>query len=134
MPDALLVTASRVTRAATPARCFCLGIGLFLLVRGGSTLAGGAQYGLPGDGWRALLQLLLAALLLGAITHRSTALGAVILVGVIYAAQTVLGIHMHDVLGIIPVDSRDHVVHPAIASLALLAVATTRRARAGSLS
>jgi hypothetical protein len=123
----LLATAVRLTRATTPARCYCLGIGLFLLIRGGSTLAGGAGYGLPGNGWRAILQLVLAMLLLAAITRRARARSAVILVGLIYAAQTLLGIHMHDLLGIIPLDSRDHVVHPAIAILALIAVVTTRR-------
>src|SRR2546421_5163366 len=101
-------------RALTPARGFCVVIGLFLLIRGGSTLAGGAGYGLPGDGWRAILQLVLATLLLAAATGRARARKAVIVVGLIYAAQTLLGIHMHDVVGIIPVDGRDRVVHPAI--------------------
>ena len=125
----ILAKALSLTRAVTPARCYCLGIGLFFLVRGGSTLTGGARYGLPGDGWRAILQLAIATLLLAAITRRATARNAVILVGLIYATQTLLGIHMHDILGIIPVDSRDHIVHPAIAILALMAAVTTRRAR-----
>ena len=34
---------------------------------------------------------------------------------------------MHDLLGIIPLDSRDRIVHPAIAILALMAAVTTRR-------
>jgi hypothetical protein len=125
----LLATASRLAHATTPARRYCLGIGLFLLIRGGSTLTGGAGYGLPGDGWRAILQLLLATLLLAATTRRATARNAVIVVGLIYAAQTLLGIHMHDLLGIIPLDSRDSIVHAAIAILALMAVVTTRRGR-----
>jgi hypothetical protein len=118
-----------LARATTPARCYCLGIGLFLLIRGTSTLTGGAGYGLPGDGWRAILQLVLATLLLAATARRATARNAVIVVGLIYAAQTLLGIHMHDLLGIIAVDSRDHVVHPAIAILALIAALATRRDR-----
>jgi Domain of unknown function (DUF4383) len=125
----LRVTASRLARAITPARCYCIGIGLFLLIRGGSTLASGAGYGLPGDGWRAIFQLVLGTVLFVATTGRATARNAVIAVGLIYAAQTVLGIHMHDLLGIIPVDGRDHIVHPAIAILALMAVVTTRRGR-----
>jgi hypothetical protein len=118
---------SRIAQATTPARCFCLAIGLFLLIRGASTLTAGAGFGLPGDGWRAALQLALATLLLAAIARRETARTAVIVVGLVYAAQTLLGIHMHDVLGIIPVDSRDRIVHPAIAILALVAVFGTRR-------
>jgi hypothetical protein len=125
----LAATASRLVHATTPARCYCVGIGLFLLIRGGSTVTGGAGYGLPGDGWRAILQLLIATLLLAATTRRSTARNAVIVVGLIYAAQTLLGIHMHDILGIIPVDSRDRIVHPAIVMLALIAAVTTRRCR-----
>jgi len=116
---------ARLTKATTPAGCYCLAIGLFLMIRGGSTLIGGAGYGLPGDGWRAILQLVLAALLLAAITRRTRARNAAIVVGLIYAAQTLLGIHMHDLLGIIPVDSRDRIVHPAIAILALIAVVTS---------
>jgi hypothetical protein len=125
----LLESAPRLRRATTPARCYCFGIGLFLLIRGGSTLTAGAGYGLPGDGWRAILQLVLATLLLAAAVRGGTARNAVILVGLIYAAQTLLGIHMHDVLGIIPVDGRDHIVHPVIAILALIAAITTRSGR-----
>jgi hypothetical protein len=125
----LLATGSRLAQATTPARLYCLAIGIFLLIRGGSTLTAGAGYGLPGDGWRAILQLTLAMLLLAAVTRRATAPRAVIIVGLIYAAQTLLGIHMHDLLGIIPVDSRDHTVHPAIAILALMAAVTSRRHR-----
>ena len=125
----LLAAVVSMTRATTPARCYCLAVGLFLVIRGGTTLAGGAGYGLPGDGWRAILQLVLGALLLAAITGAGTARNAVIAVGLIYAVQTLLGIHMHDLLGLIPLDSRDHVVHPVIAILALIAAAATRRGR-----
>ena len=119
--------ASRLARAATPTRCYCVAVGLFLLIRGAGTLAAGAGYGLPGDGWRAILQMVLGTLLLAATARRAAARTAVIVVGLIYAAQTLLAIHMHNVLGIIPVDSRDRVVHPALAILALLAVITTRQ-------
>jgi hypothetical protein len=125
----LLATASRLAQATTPARFYCVAIGLFLLIRGASTLASGAGYGLPGDGWRAILQLVLGTLLLTATAAGTAAWTAVIVVGLIYAAQTLLGIHMHDLLGIIPVDGRDHVVHPAIAVLALMAALATRRGR-----
>jgi Domain of unknown function (DUF4383) len=125
----LRVTAFRLAQATTPARCYCVGIGLFLLIRGGSTLASGAGFGLPGDGWRAMFQLVLGAVLLVATARHTTARNAVIAVGLVYAAQTLLGIHMRDLLGIIPVDSRDHIVHPAIAILALMAAVTTRRGR-----
>ena len=113
---------ARVARATTPPRFYCAVIGLFLLIRAVSTLATGAGYGLPGVGWRAIRQLAVATLLLAAIRGRMAARNAVIAVGVIYAAQTLLGLHRHNILGIIPVDQRDHIVHPAIAILALIAV------------
>lgn len=121
----------RLARATTATRCYCLAIGLFLLIRGASTIMAGAGYGLPGDGWRAILQLALAALLLAAIRDRTTARHAVIAVGIIYAGQTLLGLHRHSILGVIPVDNRDHIVHPALAILALIAVAAKppRRSR-----
>jgi hypothetical protein len=102
-------------------------VGLFLLIRATSTLIGGATYALPGDGWRAILQLALATVLIAATTVRRPARTAAIFVGLIYAAQTLLGLRMHDILGIIPVDSRDRIVHPTIAILALVAAAATRR-------
>ena len=64
---------------------------------------------------------------LTAITRRTAARNAVIIVGLIYAAETLLGLRMHDIFGIIPVDSRDHIVHPALAIFALTAAATTGR-------
>ena len=70
---------------------------------------------------------MLATLLLAAMTRRNAARNAVIIVGLIYAAETLLGLRMHDIFGIIPVDSRDQIVHPAIAILALTAAATTGR-------
>ena len=123
----LLATGSRLAQMSTPARCYCLVVGLFLLTRATSTMIGGAGYGLPGDGWRAILQLALGTLLIAAATSRATARTAAIVVGLIYTAQTLLGLHMHDILGVIPVDSRDRIVHPTIAVLGLMAAAATRR-------
>jgi hypothetical protein len=76
------------------------------------------------------VQLVIAMLLLAAISNRGAARNAVIAVGVIYASETLLGRHMHSLLGIIPVDKRDHIVHPALAIFALIAVASELRGRA----
>jgi hypothetical protein len=114
-------------RTLTPTRCYCALIGAFLLIRGGLTLAGGAGFGLPGDGWRGILQVVLGVLLLAAIPAGTAARNAVLAVGVIYAGQTLLGLHGHDILGAIPVDMRDRVVHPLLAMLALAALAATAR-------
>jgi Domain of unknown function (DUF4383) len=103
----------------------------FLLIRGGSTLIGGASFAAPGDGWRAALQLAIAAFLLASGGSRVAAYRAVITVAVIYAVVTVLGIASgHDVLGVIPVDGRDKIVHPLIAMLALaVSIFEARRLR-----
>lgn len=104
----------------TAAQLCCLLIGGFLLIRGGSTLIAGASFAAPGDGWRAAFQLAIAAFLLSSSGSRIGAYRAVIAVAVIYAVVTALGIVSgHDVLGVIPVDARDKIVHPLIAVLAL---------------
>ena len=108
-------------RSRTLAQCYCLLVGVFLLVRGASTLVAGASFALPGDGWRAAFQLLAAALLLLCSPSRAAAYRTVIAVGATYAVLSVAGIaNGHDVLGILPVDTRDNIVHPALAILALI--------------
>jgi hypothetical protein len=117
------------------ARSYCVLIGGFLFVRASTTLLAGASFGLPGDGWRSLLQLVAAAILAVGAARRSVTLPAVSAIGVLYALQTALGLLGGDaILGAIPVDMRDRVVHPAIALLALAVIATVsaRRSRAGS--
>lgn len=107
-------------RTRTAAQFYCLLIGAFLLIRGAGTLIAGASFDTPGDGWRAAFQLAVAALLLPASRSRVGAYRAVITVGVVYALVTALGIaNGNDVLGVIPVDARDKIVHPLIAMLAL---------------
>lgn len=40
---------------------------VFMLVRAGTTLIGGARFALPGDGWRAVFQLVVALAALGCV-------------------------------------------------------------------
>lgn len=109
-------------RSRTLTQGYCLLIGAFLLVRGGSTLLAGASFARPGDGWRAAFQIAIAALLLLSSGSRPAAYRAVLAVGATYAIVTVLGVvNGHDVLGTIPVDTRDKIVHPALAILATVA-------------
>jgi Domain of unknown function (DUF4383) len=108
-------------RSRTLAQSFCLLIGAFLLVRASSTLAAGASFALPGDGWRATFQMAIAALLLFSSGSRKAAYRAVIAVGATYALVSILGIaNGHDVLGVIPLDTRDKIVHPVLALLAVI--------------
>ena len=108
-------------RTRTAAQWYCLLVGGFLLIRAGSTLIAGASFVAPGDGWRAAFQLAVAAFLLPSSRSRIVAYRAVIAVAAIYSVVTALGIaDGHDVLGLIPVDARDKIVHPLIAIAALV--------------
>jgi hypothetical protein len=101
------------------ARWYCLVVGLFLGIRAVTTLAAGAHFGLPGDGWRSVWQLALTAILVAGFLWARTTTAAVAAVGVVYLAATGWEVARPDVLlGAIPVDMRDHVVHPLLAVLA----------------
>ncbi|MET7770522.1 hypothetical protein [Nocardia sp. NPDC005366] len=110
----------------TAAQWYCLVVGLFLLVRAVTTLVGDAEFTLPGSGWRATLQLVVAVVLLAGL--RAAPVPVVIGVGVLYAAETVLGfLGGGAILGVIPVDMRDRIVHPSLALIAALTVSLTLR-------
>jgi hypothetical protein len=110
------------------ARWYCILIGAFLLIRALTTLIGGGSFDAPGDGWRSLLQLVAVAILAVGAVRPQRALAAVAAVGILYALQTFLGIIGGDaILGLVPVDMRDRIVHPTIALLALAIVFAGRR-------
>lgn len=110
------------------ARWCCVALGAFLAVRAVSTLAVGASWALPGDGWRSLWQLAMAAVLAVGVARASAAPAAVALVGAVYAAATVLELFNGvELLGAIPVDMRDRVVHPLVAIVAAVCVLIARR-------
>ena len=44
-------------------RWYCVAIGLFLGIRAITTLTSGASFAVPGDGWRAVFQLIAVAIL-----------------------------------------------------------------------
>lgn len=102
----------------------------FLMARAGTTLVAGASFATPGDGWRSLWQLALAALLIVGIADARLTRWTVGIVGIVYAAST--GLELLDgshLLGVIPVDMRDRIVHPLLAVLAAGAVACDLRRR-----
>jgi len=109
---------------------YSLLVGVFLLTRAVGTLAGGADFARPGDGWRAVLQLLVAVVLLGCLGRRASARAAVVAVAVLYTAETIIGnTNGHDILGVIPVDSRDKIVHPTLAITAIAVILLSLRRR-----
>jgi hypothetical protein len=109
-------------------RWYCLGVAVLWIVRAGTTLAAGADFGFPGDGWRSVFQLTVVAVALWGVRHRDSAYRAAIAIGVTYAVLTVLELfHGNDLVGVIPVDARDRVVHPLLAIVALACVLVAAR-------
>lgn len=107
------------TGAASAPRWYCLAVALFLGVRAILTLAIGASFDLPGDGWRSVWQLVLVLVLSVGIARPRGARAAAAVVGVVYAMATGLEVlHGTDLLGAVPVDMRDRFVHPLLAGLA----------------
>jgi hypothetical protein len=105
-----------------------LAVALFLGVRATSTLAKGASFGLPGDGWRSVWQLAMVAVLAVGIARPRAAGLAAAAVGLVYAMATGLeALHGTDLVGAVPVDMRDRIVHPLLAGLAGLSLLLGRR-------
>src|SRR5262249_48421880 len=116
------------TGTASLPRWYCVAIGLFLGVRAVSTLAAGASFAVPGDGWRSLFQLVAVVILAaGAVSPRVTR-AAVAAVTAIYLLATVSElVNGTTLLGAIPVDMRDRLVHPLIALLGAVVLVIGRR-------
>jgi hypothetical protein len=104
-------------------RWYGVAVGGFLFVRAISTLAGGASFAAPGTGWRSLFQLVAVAILVAGIVRPKAMRIAVAAVAVIYLLATVSELVNGTVLlGTIPVDMRDRIVHPLIAILGAAAL------------
>jgi hypothetical protein len=99
-------------------RWYGVAVGGFLFIRAISTLAGGASFAVPGTGWRSLFQLAAVAILVAGIVRPKAMRIAVAAVTVIYLLATVSELVNGTILlGAIPVDTRDRIVHPLIALL-----------------
>jgi hypothetical protein len=127
-------------RKSPPARAFCAVLGSVLVVAGlvgllaDSSLGGpnerGSLLGLDVNGWHSLVYIATGLLLLAGVPSAAGARVVCALVGVTYAAVAVLGwADGTEVLGLIPVDSADNVVHAALAVLALGAAAAPAPSR-----
>jgi hypothetical protein len=111
------------TGAAGILRWYGVAVGGFLFVRAISTLADGASFAVPGTGWRSLFQLAAVAILVAGIVRPKAARVAVAAVTVIYLLGTVSELVNGTILlGAIPVDMRDRIVHPLIAILGAAAL------------
>jgi len=111
------------TGASGVLRWYGVAVGGFLFARAVSTLAGGASFAVPGTGWRSLFQLAAVAILVTGIVRPKAMRIAVAAVTVIYLLATVSELVNGTVLlGAIPVDMRDRIVHPLIAILGAAAL------------
>jgi len=111
------------TGVAAVLRWYAVAVGGFLFVRAISTLAGGASFAVPGTGWRSLFQLVAVAILVAGLVRPRAMRAAVAAVTVIYLLATVSELVNGTILlGAIPVDMRDRIVHPLIAILGVTAL------------
>lgn len=102
----------------------------FLTIRATTTLLAGASFELPGDGWRSVWQLVVVAVLAGGLIASPLLRPAVTLVAVVYLGASAIELVTPDaLLGAIPVDMRDRIVHPLVGILGVAAaLAGGRRA------
>jgi Domain of unknown function (DUF4383) len=130
----------------TPAQWYCLLAGLGLLLAGifgwladgsfdtgssGDTdAAGNANGALQGDsflglevnGWHNLVHLLSGLVLLAAFSKRKPAKTVALAFGVVYGVVAVIGlVDGNDVLGLIPINPADNVLHLVLAAAGILA-------------
>ena len=113
----------------TPAQHYCRVVGVVLLLAGligfvaegsfssGDTLERGSLLGLDVNGWHNLVHVASGLLLLAAANTRPTAKTVAIGVGFTYALVTLWGlIDGEDILGVIPVNGPDNVLHLVLAA------------------
>lgn len=120
-------------RRRTPAQWYCLLAGAALAVAGVLGWVADATFGSGADvsgdelvifevnGWHNLVHLLSGALLLAAATRRTSARTIALLFGITYGAVAVWGLLDDTVLGLLPVNAADNVLHLALAAAGILA-------------
>ena len=118
----------------TPAQWYCLLAGAALLLAGifgfiadatfdaGNNLNGDSFLGFEVNGWHNVVHILSGIVLLAAFRRRGPAKAVALAFGVVYGLVTIIGlIDGNDVLGIIPVNSADNILHLALSLVGILA-------------
>jgi hypothetical protein len=116
----------------TPAQWYCLAAGLILLLAGafgfmsdstfdvGSALNGKSFLGFEVNGWHNVVHVLSGLLLLSAFRRRSLAKTVALAFGLVYGVVAIIGlIDGNDVLGLIPVNAADNILHIALSALGI---------------
>ncbi|MBW3653251.1 MAG: DUF4383 domain-containing protein [Actinobacteria bacterium] len=134
---------ARLDKSRTPAQWYCLLVGLALLAAGalgflvnssfgeaalgldlndGELINGDLFLGLEVNGWHNIVHLASGLVLLLAAASRALAKIVALTFALVYVGVTVIGfLDGNDVLGIIPVNTADNLLHAAIAAVGLLA-------------
>lgn len=122
-------------RGLTPAQWYCLLVGLALLLAGalgflsdasfdtstGGRLQGDGFLGFEVNAWHNIVHLLSGLVLLAAFRRRGPAKAVALAFGLVYGLVAVIGlIDGSDVLGIIPVNGADNVLHIALSALGIV--------------
>ena len=121
------------TDRRTPAQWYCLLAGLALLLAGifgfisdssfdtGDGLQGGSFLGFEVNAIHNLVHVASGLVLIAASPRRGSARAVALAFGLVYGAVALIGlIDGSDVLGLIPVNSADNVLHIALAALGIL--------------
>ena len=121
-------------RGRTPAQWYCLLAGLALLLAGiggfiadatfdtGSGIDGDSFLGFEVNGWHNVVHVASGLLLLASYRRRASAKTVALLFGITYGAVALIGlIDGDDVLGLIPVNAADNILHIALSAVGILA-------------
>ena len=132
-----------MTRDRTPAQWYCLLAGAALLLAGLTGFLADTSWGTGGDvegsdllvfevnGWHNVVHLASGALLLAVAARRTSAKTIALLFGLTYGAVAVFGLIAGDhVIGLIPVNGPDHVLHVALAAAGIVAALVSPRGEA----
>jgi hypothetical protein len=134
----------RGRQGMTPAQWYCLLAGLALLLAGifgfiadatfdtagssdpeggntGGALQGDSFLGFEVNGWHNVIHLLSGLVLLASFRKRGPAKTVALAFGVVYGIVTIIGlIDGNDVLGLIPVNPQDNILHIALSALGII--------------
>ncbi len=128
-----------VDRGRTPAQLYCLLAGLALLLAGlagflvessfetGDAVERGSLLGFDINGWHNIVHLLSGVVLLGAAAKWRTAKAVALAFGVVYGLVAIIGLLSdEDILGLIPINTADNLLHIALAALGIIAGVISR--------
>ena len=122
----------------TPAQWYCLLAGIALIAAGALGWIADATFGSGSDvsgdelvlfevnGWHNLVHLLSGVLLFAASSRRTSARTIALLFGIIYGAVAGWGLLNDTVLGLIPVNAADNVLHIALSAVGIVAALASR--------